>query len=412
MRNISCAFLFILPMFSCNRGVDKSDNNIPVIDVAGAVNTERIAKISEIAESIEYIPLETNEKSFLPGIGKNFIYEDSVFFIGRKLELLMFDLNGNYTGTINRLGRGPGEYLTMNPQVLGSDKRVPISTMGKIMEYDREGNYICSHSLPENSKIHTFGTVYKIDKNCFVYTVGGGNKDNIVAIVTDSSGTIKNEILPPLNLREYERTPEFKNDFVLGAWMGKFYRYKNSLRIAYFFDDYILSINNNHSVDTVFRFNYGPYRMTPGMNDPRSINGNFLLLYLDLFESSGHIFMQFRMGALTKKPRIMYRHKMNGEAAGTYSVNINCSFYDKQSGKFTFIEQPVIDQIGFVDDLAGGPAVWPQYISEDNYMISHIDAATLINYAQKNKVSDKLRGIASKLKEDDNPVLVRVKLKK
>lgn len=398
-------------MFSCNRGVDTSDDIIPVIDVAGAVNTERIAKLSEIAESIEYIPLETNEKSFLPGIGKNFIYEDSVFFIGRKLELLMFDLNGNYTGTINRLGRGPGEYLTMNPQVLGSDKRVLISTMGKIMEYDREGNFICSHSLPENSKIQAFSTVYKIDNNCYVFTASGVNKGNIVAIVADSSGNIKNEILPPLNLREYEKTVGFKNDFAIGVWMGTFYRYKNSLRIAYFFDDYILSINSDHSVDTVFRFNYGPYRMTPGMNDPRSIDGNFLKLYSEMYESPGYIFMQFQMGTLTKKPRIMNRYKMNGEAADTYSVNINCSFYDKQSGKFTFMEQPVIDQIGFVDDLEGGPAIWPQYISEDNYMISHIDAATLINYAQKNKVSDKLRGIASKLKEDDNPVLVRVKLK-
>jgi hypothetical protein len=207
------------------------------------------------------------------------------------------------------------------------------------------------------------------------------------------------------------RTQGFKNDFVAGAWIGKYYRYKNSLWIAYFFDDYILSVNNDYSVDTVFRFNYGPYRMTPGKNNPRSIDGNLLVLYLDLFESSGYIFMQFRMGGLTKKPRIMNRYKMNGEAAGTYSVNINCSLYDKQSGKFTFIEQPVIGQIGFVDDIEGGPAVWPKYISEDNYMISYIYAATLIDYAQKNNVSDKLRGIVSKLKEDSNPVLVMAKLK-
>ncbi len=68
--------------------------------------------------------------------------------------------------------------------------------------------------------------------------------------------------------------------------------------------------------------------------------------------------------------------------------------------------------MGFADDLEGGPAFWPNYISDDEYMVSFLSASEFIEHAQTHKVSAKFKKIADGLKETDNPVLVLVKLKK
>lgn len=87
------------------------------------------------------------------------------------------------------------------------------------------------------------------------------------------------------------------------------------------------------------------------------------------------------------------------------------SLLNKKTGEFKFVDQPELNQFGFKDDFEGGPAFWPVYISEDDYMIAMIDAYKFIQHAQTNNVSDKFKKIAEGLKETDNPILVRVKLK-
>lgn len=77
----------------------------------------------------------------------------------------------------------------------------------------------------------------------------------------------------------------------------------------------------------------------------------------------------------------------------------------------TFIDQPEFNQFGFKDDLQGGPAIWPYYISEDDYMVTLINAHNFIEHAKTYEVSDKFKKVADNLKETDNPVLVLVKLK-
>ena len=89
----------------------------------------------------------------------------------------------------------------------------------------------------------------------------------------------------------------------------------------------------------------------------------------------------------------------------------SCALYDKRDGGFRLIDQPADLQKGFIEDFEGGPAFWPNYISDDEYMVSFINASEFIQHAQTNKVSDKFKQIASKLKETDNPVAVLVKLK-
>jgi hypothetical protein len=77
---------------------------------------------------------------------------------------------------------------------------------------------------------------------------------------------------------------------------------------------------------------------------------------------------------------------------------------------------------GLVNDLDGGPDIWPRTIKDDNTILSWIDAPKLKAYVasetfkdSKPKYPDKkeeLEKLAESLQETDNPVLMMVRLKK
>ncbi|GAB1473431.1 hypothetical protein MASR2M69_08720 [Bacteroidota bacterium] len=46
------------------------------------------------------------------------------------------------------------------------------------------------------------------------------------------------------------------------------------------------------------------------------------------------------------------------------------SFFNKKTGQFSFIDPCGVDEFGFIEDFEGGPAFWPLYISQDDYMVS------------------------------------------
>jgi len=115
--------------------------------------------------------------------------------------------------------------------------------------------------------------------------------------------------------------------------------------------------------------------------------------------------MTYHLGPLSEKPsRVIGRR-------GPYDYQHEHSVFDKKTGKFQFIHQPEINQLGFVEDFEGGPAFWPKYVSSDGYLITYMYAREFKTHAETHKVSDKFKKIAQSMNDTDNPVIVRVKLK-
>jgi hypothetical protein len=81
------------------------------------------------------------------------------------------------------------------------------------------------------------------------------------------------------------------------------------------------------------------------------------------------------------------------------------------TGELTLLLQPEDYKLGFKEDFHDGPPIWPIYVSSDNYLVSIISAMELKHYVSTNEVSRELESIAASLKEESNPVIVRVKLK-
>ena len=68
--------------------------------------------LNTIVDNVQYIPLETNEKSLFRNFGNHFVATEQSFFVSggnAYLNILQFDTAGNFIGEIVRNGRGPGE---------------------------------------------------------------------------------------------------------------------------------------------------------------------------------------------------------------------------------------------------------------------------------------------------------------
>ena len=135
--------IYTLILVACNSGNSPAVKDLKVIDVVGALDKIEPVNLSKIASSIEYIPLETNSNSLLRKVNTmNVIYENGIVYIADNFNYIkIFNEKGKHIRNLNKIGRGPGEYL----RILDVDidlKNNNLCTLGsrEINEYKSDGN--------------------------------------------------------------------------------------------------------------------------------------------------------------------------------------------------------------------------------------------------------------------------------
>ncbi len=70
---------------------------------------EDLLNVSNFADTVLYVPLETTEESLIGNISGLWI-NDSIMLVSTGNRLLMFSESGKYMHQVGSNGRGPGEY--------------------------------------------------------------------------------------------------------------------------------------------------------------------------------------------------------------------------------------------------------------------------------------------------------------
>lgn len=397
--------IMIIALFSCNQ--EDKIKDLRIIDLAGNVGKASIVNLSEIAETIEYIPLETNNESLLASPLMYLNFENGKLYIRQfQTEIKIFNQDGKFIKTFNKQGRGPQEYESLYDFYINPlTNNLLVYSFDKLAEYNNEGDFIkrILFNQTKDNLIYGPKKYFQIKENLNLITFGA-YKSKYSSCVTDSLFNV----LYFINYSEKEHSIRLNGQMQDPFLSPYFYKFRDSVRIFNGYDHNILTASNSKGVDTSFILNYGKY-------DYRDVNNlSFIRRFSSVYESSSYIFMQFYMGSLPHKPRIMLKRGKAGDKEDTVEkveLPLAESIFNKKTGEFLFIAQPEFNQFGFKDDLKGGPAFWPFYISEDDYMVTIIDAHKIIKHAQTQNVYDKFQKIADNLKETDNPVLVLVKLK-
>lgn len=141
--------VFILTLVSCtseqtinSKEVSAETLIYPILlDLSNNKNIQSTS-LSQIADSISYIKLESNSKSFLStilGIEMN----DTFVYVNTMGKVHRFSKDGTFISDINNIGKGPGEGYARCFAVNPNENHVFVynNYTGKIMQYDKNNSF-------------------------------------------------------------------------------------------------------------------------------------------------------------------------------------------------------------------------------------------------------------------------------
>lgn len=139
-------FLIItLLVISCKRNSnDYDDKYYTAINASPEDNA--IIAITEFADSVSFIKLETTEQCLIGRISKLLFLNDILIIQDKKTaSIFLFDKNGKYMNSISHRGNGPGEYINLTRVMVDSDNQQIIiydDSSKKMIFYNITGEFI------------------------------------------------------------------------------------------------------------------------------------------------------------------------------------------------------------------------------------------------------------------------------
>lgn len=184
--------LLFLYLSSCNSNYQFTrEEKAPIIisiDPNKAI-TDTIA-LSEIAYKIEYIPLQTNDSSYM---GQILDYEitDDYFFVGWRGQISVYNKEGQYKGNLFRVGRGPGEVFARSYTVDKANKQVYVFSnfehITKVYNFDR--TFLKTIKKPLVDPNHWSADIFYFKNSLIVETLQNNDSKYLLSafnLMTDS----------------------------------------------------------------------------------------------------------------------------------------------------------------------------------------------------------------------------------
>lgn len=390
--------MLLILLMACNKTAIKS----PIVsyNIENAVKNVEHVMLSDIANDIVYIPLETTKESIVANI-RNIIFTSEYILVEDDFEkLLLFNKDGKFLRRIGQKGNGPDEYLSANNIRISSSNEELYVFDGnrlKIMVFNLKTgkctrkatlNFIPSDFEFFNDTTLAFycstASFAFSQKNYHIFLV-----DTQHLKVTDS--LYKENILQIKDLAtiDYGFIKLYKDDNKLFCW-------DSNLDTVFYLDESKKTIKSHV-------FQYDKYKMPAKYN----YNSDFLNVkhnsfYLNkLFETDKYFFLE-------------------GVYNMTYMRNILFNKNDQTSRNVVF-DYEIQDQ-GFINDIDGGIPFWPKGVARPNELYDYISPIILKRLLKndffetipvKNKEQNKqLKDALNNCNISDNPIIFIAKLKK
>jgi len=388
------------------------------LDLNEGMNNLEVFKLSQIADSIVFIPLETNSNILIAGAGSIHIDQEDIILGSirgqSKSYIFRFDRQGKFLNTIGTIGRGPGEYSTISFSI-NTDKKAVVVCRWYIFKdfisFDYNGNYKGKLPIPPQAAIkfeitnsdeivvQSYGGFYMgrvtFDENLKMYEA------------YDSTGKLLSSIPSPF----LEKAHTLKNGTFISSQSGisdfTFYSGRPLMAAQNHDTSYVLI---EGSIRPAFILKRGEF--SPDYNQRYDIspeNTRFLGGYSKYFETPQFVFRHLDM----EGKRFVFRYDKK-------TTKVNCAKFahvGESDGTYYYY-----DDFGFIDDLSGGPHFYPEETNKaGDIWISSISAKEfkkkygieqqLVDGESIPPFSKERLEVANKIKDDDNPVIILVYLK-
>lgn len=385
MKRFSYILLFFIVLLaSCSSKHDTKDREKGVIKVDIAFDSK--IKLSELSDSVQYIPLETADSS-LVGIVERFrIFGNQVCLLCDK-SMLAFDAQtGAPTMVISKLGNAPGEYKSLYDAYI--DEKTGLVELldmdgQRIYRYDTTGSYVDALELP----CHSFSFLKIGENRYWLYNnnmMSGDIKSRFVCL---NSGNIEEECFPiDTHLANFFFVVEGNN-----------FAQRNEDLLFYFSpSDKIYSRNEDGSFTDAYRIDMGKHTLPAEFCEQ-----NFSDIIAFSTEASKHSYVYFINNIAANDRYVQFSFFLENKSYwSVYSTmeeltHTGCLLEDDLNRLQTFR----LDNLNTMFSIAG------------DYLYFLISAEQFIEISRDNPTwSEKVK--AYDINEQSNPILVKCRLKK
>lgn len=395
--------LCVFAVASCRSQVTSFDNTC--FNIEAALDNCADVPLSRYVSDIEYIPLETNEKSlvvftFDMSTDGKYLY---FYCYSNTQQVLVFDMNGKYISQINKKGRGPGEYEGLSDFSLESDlngQHVCLfeSFANKILVYEDDGKCVRDLDIKEllnanidQSKLHNTSIESGVYLNRGRYVV--------ISNTTFPKGYPGKYVRVSSNrLLVVDTLCNILKDENLGHSKAFIHSYKGNLRLSKgLSNDTLVFYDDNLNELSEISFDYG------NLGSPAD---QFSTGIDHRWNVETEKFMVFKLSAyLRSMPKVFSKGLQTG------SDYKSCFLvWDKASNRMCAMPYNYEFMAhGFKNDIDGGAPFLP-LSSVGNKMYQVLWASDFKKYAEKS-TSKKMKEVAATLTDESNSVLVVATLK-
>ena len=383
--------IFIL-LIGCTVSNEKKINeDLYNINVEAIINNKQNVKLSEIATDITYVPLETLKDNLISNIKKVELTESYVF-VSEKNRIQQFKADGQFLRQIGKFGHGPGEYVNiMNFDVNEKANLILINDEFRSYKYDINGNFFGEVKLPSTNYLFYYPT-----KIAFYLTNNIGKLNNL--LITD------NNFVPLYKFQNHNPRPETHLKF--GG--SPLYVFKHNLYFKVNYNDTVFCVKDSLLIPHII---YNEKNLLFDKNFDLHSTGNVS----DLIKQVEKVKNKLMTKSIFETNRFVFTSYIKG--LDPRNTNYTRIVFNKKINKAFLLNEGK-----FINDIDNGCNLWPIGSFQDSILFSYINAfelkAHVASEAFKNSTprfpekKKELEQLANRLDENDNPVLMLVKLKK
>ena len=369
----------------CEGRGKRLNDDVIIVDVMKSYSSKKELILQDFMD-VEYIALETNDdfvnQGFVLDVGKKFILVKNRNLDG---DIFVYDRTGKAIIKINHKGRGPGEYTNVLGVTLDEENNemyVNNSFQKKILVFDLFGNFKRSFKQVEENGYTSYLNIFNYDNDNLI-CYDEFNEERVFVLISKQDGSISKKLKIPFKKKKLLRQTN-NNDSSRPAIPTR--------TITTYNGNWILS---DLSSDTIYTLlpdcSLHPFIVrTPSIQsmDPEV----FLLLRI---LSDNYYFME------------TVRNEYNFSTRTGFPSQF--MLYNKQ-------EKAFFGYNVYNSDFSIKKEIYMNMLIPVNHEIESwqpLEAHQLVESYKKGELKEgKLKEIAAKLDEEDNPVIMLIKHKK
>lgn len=269
---LSTIVLFLT--FSCTSNSGK----IPSIKGVNIVGEELM--LSEIAVSIEEIPLETRDDLLVQNVGA-ITKSDRHIYIRDRDRIIKFRMDGTYDGVVARQGEGPVEYLGargISYDINSESLLIAAHFNQAILKYNEEGKLLGAKHFPYPFYVNaTDNGIWVLSHGGYIQSRNNGNLLTIMGYHLDKNLKVTDSVLvKKIQLPGNEITGSYTYQQYISSIENKLFIYYAPIMNEDFYRDTLYHLKNNKLVP-YRKFNIFDERKINNILEITS-NGNFYFI--------------------------------------------------------------------------------------------------------------------------------------